>query len=82
MPEGGRTTTTDDGIMASIVEHWLTMGPGGGSCSRPLPNPEDGRIQPRAVAFAQMIALTAWYVGVPQSDPRCPASPSNAGRMS
>ena len=29
MPEGGRTTTTDDGIMASVVEHWLTMGPGG-----------------------------------------------------
>jgi NAD(P)-dependent dehydrogenase (short-subunit alcohol dehydrogenase family) len=29
MPEGGRTTTTDAGIPASVVEHWLTMGPGG-----------------------------------------------------
>jgi hypothetical protein len=29
MPEGGRTTTTDAGIPASVVEHWLPMGPGG-----------------------------------------------------
>jgi len=29
MPEGGRTSTTDDGIMASVVEHWLIMGSGG-----------------------------------------------------
>jgi glucose 1-dehydrogenase len=28
MPEGGRRSTTDDGIPASVVEHWLTMGPG------------------------------------------------------
>src|ERR671911_1111790 len=27
MPEGGRTSTTDDGIPASVVEHWLMMGP-------------------------------------------------------
>ena len=29
MPEGGHTSTTDDGIPASVVEHWLMMGPGG-----------------------------------------------------
>jgi len=29
MSEGGRMSTTDDGIPASVVEHWLTMGPGG-----------------------------------------------------
>jgi NAD(P)-dependent dehydrogenase (short-subunit alcohol dehydrogenase family) len=28
-PEGGRTSTTDDGIPASVVELLLTMGPGG-----------------------------------------------------
>ena len=42
--EGGRTTTTDAGIPASVVEHWLTMSPGGPmSAPRPLPDPEDGR---------------------------------------
>ena len=29
MPEGGLTYHDRDGIPASVVEHWLTMSPGG-----------------------------------------------------